>query len=126
MLRAIAVAKKKNGRIDASKIADCLRCDFLPKCHMASTKIRDRRRTLRYLPTPAGTANGADEKSGSGLLLETRVSHNKARLHQVKYFQELLTDKVVTESIRLLLRLSHETIRGLDKTETALIRSLET
>jgi transposase len=29
MLRAIAVAKKKNDRIDASKIADCLRCDFL-------------------------------------------------------------------------------------------------
>ena len=30
MLRAIAVAKKKNDRIDAKKIADCLRCDFLP------------------------------------------------------------------------------------------------
>jgi hypothetical protein len=30
MLRAIAVTKKKNDRIDASKIADCLRCDFLP------------------------------------------------------------------------------------------------
>ena len=29
MLRAIAVAKKKNDRIDAKKIADCLRCDFL-------------------------------------------------------------------------------------------------
>jgi transposase len=28
MLRAIAVAKKKNDRIDASKICDCLRCDF--------------------------------------------------------------------------------------------------
>jgi transposase len=27
MLRAIAVAKKKNDRIDAKKIADCLRCD---------------------------------------------------------------------------------------------------
>jgi transposase len=48
MLRAIAAAKKKNGRIDAGKIADCLRCDFLPECHMASTEIRDRRRTLRY------------------------------------------------------------------------------
>jgi hypothetical protein len=35
-------------RIDASKIADCLGCDFLPECHMASTQIRDRRRTLRY------------------------------------------------------------------------------
>jgi transposase len=38
MLRAIATAKKKN----------CLRCDFLPECYMASTVIRERRRTLRY------------------------------------------------------------------------------
>jgi hypothetical protein len=30
MLRAIAAAKKKNDRIDANKICDCLRCDFLP------------------------------------------------------------------------------------------------
>jgi transposase len=44
MLRAIAAAKKKNDKIDARKIADCLRCDFLPECHMASTEIRDRRR----------------------------------------------------------------------------------
>jgi len=48
MLRAIAAAKKKNDRVDASKIADCLRCDFLPECHIASTAIRDRRRLLRY------------------------------------------------------------------------------
>jgi len=40
MLRAIAAAKKKNDKIDAGKIADCLRCDFLPECHMASTEIR--------------------------------------------------------------------------------------
>jgi hypothetical protein len=39
MLRAIAAAKKKNDRIDANKITDCLRCDFLPECHMASTEI---------------------------------------------------------------------------------------
>jgi hypothetical protein len=31
MLRAIAASKKKNDRIDASKIADCLR-DILPEC----------------------------------------------------------------------------------------------
>ncbi len=47
MLRAIAAAKK-NDRIDARKIADLLRSDLLPECHMASTEIRDRRRTLRY------------------------------------------------------------------------------
>jgi transposase len=47
ILRAIAAAKK-NDRIDAGKIAECLQCDFLPECHMVSTEIRDRRRTLRY------------------------------------------------------------------------------
>ena len=47
MLRAIAAAKKKNDRIDAKKICDCLRCDFLPECYMAPTAIRERRRTLR-------------------------------------------------------------------------------
>ncbi len=41
MLRAIAAAKKKNDRIDAHKIADCLRCNFLPECYMASTEIRE-------------------------------------------------------------------------------------
>jgi transposase len=48
MLRAIAAAKKKNDRVDAQKICDCLRCDFLPECYMATTAIRERRRTLRY------------------------------------------------------------------------------
>jgi transposase len=61
-LRAIAAAKKKkkNDRIDVGKIADCLRCDFLPECHMASTPIRDRRGTLGR-PPPAGAPDGADE-----------------------------------------------------------------
>jgi transposase len=48
MLRAIAAAKKKNDRVDANKICDCLRCDFFPECYMAPTAIHDRRRTLRY------------------------------------------------------------------------------
>jgi hypothetical protein len=48
ILRAIAAVRNKNERIDAHKIADCLRCDFLPECYMASTEILERRRTLRY------------------------------------------------------------------------------
>jgi len=39
MLRAIAAAKKKNDRIDANKICDCLRCDFLPGLHMARRRF---------------------------------------------------------------------------------------
>jgi transposase len=82
MLRAIAAAKKKNDRIDAGKIADCLRCDFLPECHMASTEIRDRRRTLRYRHLLVRQMVQMKNRI-SGLLLETGVSHNRQRLHKV-------------------------------------------
>ena len=90
MLRAIAAAKKKNDRIDAGKIADCLRCDFLPECHMASTEIRDRRRTLRYRSLVIRQMVQMKNRV-SGLLMETGVSYNKQRLHKVGYFAELMT-----------------------------------
>ena len=125
MLRAIAAAKKKNDRIDAGKIADCLRCDFLPECHMTSTAIRDRRRTLRYRNLVLKQMVQMKNRV-SGLLLETGVSHNKQRLHKVGYFRELLaTNKDVNESIRPLLKLSRETIVRLQKTDYALVSSLE-
>ena len=85
MLRAIAAAKKKNDKIDAGKIADCLRCDFLPECHMASTEIRDRRRTLRYRHLLVEQMVQMKNRV-SGLLMETGVEHNKQRLHKVGYF----------------------------------------
>ena len=104
MLRAIAAAKKKNDRIDAGKIADCLRCDFLPECHMASTQIRDRRRTLRYRHLLVRQMVQMKNRV-SGLLMETGVSHNKQRLHKVGYFRELLsTNAEIDQSIRPLLR----------------------
>jgi len=125
MLRAIAAAKKKNDRIDAGKIADCLRCDFLPECHMVSTEIRDRRRTLRYRHLIVRQMVQMKNRI-SGLLLETGVSHNKQQLHKVKYFRDLLaTNKEVDESIRPLLKLSRETIVRLQKTDYALVSSLQ-
>lgn len=44
MLRPRAASKKKNDRINGSKICDCLRCEFLPECYMAPTAIGERRR----------------------------------------------------------------------------------
>jgi transposase len=124
MLRAIAAAKKKNDRIDAGKIADCLRCDFLPECHMASTEIRDRRRTLRYRHLLVRQLVQMKNRV-SGLLLETGVSHNKQKLHKVGYFRGLVSSSEVHESIRPLLQLSRETIVRLQKTDYALVSSLQ-
>jgi hypothetical protein len=125
MLRAIAAAKKKNDKIDASKIADCVRCDFLPECHMASTEIRDRRRTLRYRNLVIRQMVQMKNRV-SGLLMETGVSYNRQRLHKVGYFAELMaTNEDVHESIRPLLRLSRDMISRSQKLDYALVSSLE-
>src|SRR5262244_1776172 len=125
MLRAIAVAKKKNDRMDASKICDCLRCDFLPECYMASMAIRERRRTLRYRNLLVRQMVQMKNKI-STLLMEAGVSYNKQRLHKAAYFRELLASNPdIDASLRSLLGQCRETVLRLSKTENALIRSLE-
>ena len=125
MLRAIAAAKKKNDRIDAGKICDCLRCDFLPECYMASTAIRERRRTLRYRNLLVRQMVQMKNKI-SGLLMEAGVSYNKQRLHRAGYFRELLaTNPGIDEGLCSLLRLCRETVVRLQKTESAMVLSLE-
>jgi transposase len=125
MLRAIAAAKKKNDRIDANKICDCLRCDFLPECYMAPTAIRERRRTLRYRNLLVRQMVQIKIKTSS-LLMEAGVSYNKQRLHKAGYFRELLaTNPDIDEGLRSLLRQCREMVVRLGKTESALIRSLE-
>jgi len=78
------------------------------------------------LPTSARTPNDPEKNRISGLLLETGVTHNKKRLHQVKYFRELLSsnDEII-EGIRPLLPLSRDTVVRLQKTEYALVSSLQ-
>jgi transposase len=125
MLRAIAASKKKNDRIDASKICDCLRCDFLPECYMASTEIRERRRTLRYRNLLVRQVVQLKNKI-AGLLMEAGVSYNKQRLHQAGYFRELLASNPdIDEGLCSLLRVCRETVVRLQRTESALVRSLE-
>jgi hypothetical protein len=54
------------------------------------------------------------------------VSYNKQRLHKVGYFRELeKTNQDIDESLRPLLQLCRETLVRLQKTESALARSLE-
>lgn len=62
LLRAIAASKNKNDRIDASKIADCPRCDFLPESYIDSLEIRERRRTGPG-PSPSICHDGLRQRS---------------------------------------------------------------
>ncbi len=88
-------------------------------------EIRDRRRTLRYRHLLVRQMVQMKNRV-SGLLMETGVEYNKQRLHKVSYFRELLsTNEEVHPSIRPLLKLSRETIERCQKTEYALVSSLQ-
>jgi transposase len=98
-------------QVDARKIADLLRCDYFPECHMAPREIRDRRRVLRYRNLLVRQAVQMKNKV-SGLLMEVGVQYNQQKVHGKKYFAELLHEqrKEMPPSPPELLQLSRSTI----------------
>ena len=121
MLKAITASKKKNDADDAERIADLLRCNLLPECHMAPTEHRDLRRVLRYRNLLVREAVRMKNKT-SGLLMEVGVQYNKQRLHGKKYFNELLDGlDYVPDTVITLLKISKSNVEiftGLQKTLT--------
>ena len=92
---------------------------------MAPGAIRERRRTLRYRNLLVRQMVQMKIKI-SALLMEAGVSYNKQRLHKAGYFRELLArNPDIDEGLGSLLRLCRETVVRLQKTESALVRSLE-
>jgi transposase len=124
MMKAIGSAKKKSDRIDARKIADMVRCDWLPVCYVAPAGIRDLRRMLRYRNLVVQQAVRMKNKI-AGLLMEVGTPYNKQRLHGKRYFQELLDSlEEVPESVKDLLRLSRGALEMFEATQKQLLGRL--
>jgi hypothetical protein len=82
-------------------------------------------RTLRYRNLLVRQMVQMKNKIGM-LLMEACVSYNKQKLHKADYFRELLaTNPAINEGLGSLLRLCRETVVRLQRTESALVRSLE-
>lgn len=124
MLKAITAAKKKNDRADAERIADLLRVNLLPECHMLPENIRELRRILRYRNHVVRTAVTMQNKM-CGLLMEVGASYNKRRLRGKKYFNELL-DRVdeIPPSVKELLTLSRAGYEMFHSVQKRLIQAL--
>jgi transposase len=124
MLKAITAAKKKNDRADAEKIADLLRVNLLPECHMISEELRNLRRILRYRNMIVRTAVKMKNKI-SGLLMETGAPYAKRRLHGRKHFENLLERiEDVPESVKDLLRLSRNSLEMFEAVQKKLVKIL--
>ena len=124
MLKAIACAKKKNDRMDARTIADLLRCNLLPACHVASPEIRDLRRLLRYRQLVVRESVRMQNKM-AGLLMECGAPFVKEKLHGKKYFARLLENlQEVPDSVRDLLQLSRGAFEMFQAVQKRLVQQL--
>ncbi len=126
MLRAIAASKKKNDKIDASKIADCLRADLLPECYMAPAEIREMRRELRFRNLLVGESVKMKNKI-SGVLMEVGAEYDKYRLHGRRYFSELLETidpEIAPPSVHRMLKTSRAHMELFRAGSKALIKQL--
>lgn len=127
MLRAIAASKKKNDKVDAAKIADCLRADLLPMCYMAPTEIREMRRELRFRNLLVGEAVKMKNKI-SGVLMEVGAEYDSHKLHGKQYFGELLSDldpEIAPDSVQRMLKTSRAHLELFQAGSKALIRKLQ-
>jgi transposase len=124
MVKAIAAAKKKNDRIDARTIADLVRCNLLPTCHVASPEIRELRRWLRYRQLVIRESVRMQNKM-AGLLMECGTPFEKEKLHGKKYFSHLLdTLEEVPDSVKDLLRLSRGAFEMFQAVQKQMIQKL--
>ena len=108
MMKAIVAAKNKNDKLDARLIADLLRCDLLPEIYMAPAELRDLRRALRFRNFTLKLSVSLKNKN-AGLLLEYGQQYQKGKLHQKKYFAELLERlEGVPDAVKELLQYDHQ------------------
>jgi transposase len=125
MLKAICASKKKNDRVDAAMIADLLRADLLPECHMASRQTRELRRVLRYRDLIVREAVRMKNKI-AGLLMEVGAEYNKQKLHGRNYFSALLEGGGhVPDSVIDLLSTSRCALEMFQDVERRLVRILK-
>ena len=123
-LRLKALSKNKNDQIDAELLANLLRADLFPSCHMAPPQVRELRRVLRYRNLMVREATRMKNRA-AGILMETGVEYTKSNLHRKQYFSELLdglTD--VPSSVLGLLRMTRANIEVFAAAQKQLLDAL--
>lgn len=127
LAKAISAGKNQNDDLDAATLADLMRVNWAPACYVAPPEIRDLRRQMRYRSLMLGMATKAKNRA-SGILMECGVEYNKEKLHQKKYYKQLLTKlgpefEVSDEAVELLMQ-SRTVIDFLMTNEKKLVEQL--
>jgi transposase len=124
-LKAITAGKRKNDCLDARMLADLLRCNLFPECYVMPPEYADLRRRLRYRALLVHTQVQFKNKT-AGLLIENGIAYDTNRLHQKKYFTELLkTSLQIPEELKRLLGFNRMQIETLQRIDRGIVSSLQ-
>lgn len=124
-IKAISCAKHKSDRIDAETLANLLRADLFPVCHMASPLVRELRRVLRFRNFLVRQAIAMKTRT-TGILMEVGVQYDSDRIHQQGYFYELLDNLQETpKSVGELLRTTRCGIEMFQAAQKKLVGALK-
>jgi transposase len=123
-LRLKAMSKNKSDKIDAEMLANLLRADLFPSCHMASPQVRELRRVLRYRNLMVREATRMKNRA-AGILMEIGAEYSKAKLHRKRYFSELLDGLAeVPSSVLGLLKMTRSNIEVFARAQQELLDAL--
>lgn len=125
MLKAIVASKHASDRLDARKIADLVRMDWIPQVWMAPPEIRSLRILLRYRNLVVRQSTQTKNRIAS-ILMEHGVEYVKQKLHRKGYFQDLLERlDEVPEQVRSVLRTSRGGLEMFASTQRMLLDRLK-
>jgi transposase len=123
-LEAIASAKKKSDRIDASTLADLLRINLVPEIYMAPRNYRDIKSLMRYRSLLVRESTRFKNRLGCRLM-ESGIEYNSDKLHNKGYYAELMRELTgISEEVGMILQLSRTEIEFLKKAQTKIERRL--
>ena len=124
-LKAISSAKHKSDKIDAETLANLLRADLFPSCHMASPLVRELRRVLRFRNFLVRQAVAMKNRT-TGILMEVGVQYDSSRIHRQGYFYNLLDNLEDTpKSVGELLRTTRSGLEMFQSAQKQLVRALK-
>jgi transposase len=125
LVKAISASKHKSDKIDASKLADLVRCNWVPSCYVPPAWIRHLRRMLRWRERVKRQAVQTKNRIAC-TLMEVGVSYNRSKLHGRRYFESLLEDlKHIPGEVRELLRYHRATLDMFAATQRKIMRRLQ-
>lgn len=123
-MEAIASAKKKSDRLDASTLTDLTRVNLVPEIYMAPKHYRDLKSLMRYRNLLVRESTRFKNRMACRLM-ESGIEYNSRKLHYKGYFTDLMEElRDIPDEVKMILTLSRSEIEFLQTAQSVIEKTL--